>query len=95
MIRFLAEAQRDLDDAFQYYETARPGLGLEFLDTLDGAIRRLARFPDSGSTMTPALRRVLLPRYPYGIIYGCDGDTLVVVAVAHLHRRPRYWTGRK
>jgi len=42
----------------------------------------------------PGLRRSLLARFPYGIIFGLDGDTVVVVAVAHLHREPRYWADR-
>ncbi len=39
-------------------------------------------------------RRCRLARFPYGLIYGVDGETLVVVAVAHLHGRPRYWIDR-
>jgi hypothetical protein len=31
---------------------------------------------------------------PYSIIYGLDGEVVVVVAVAHLYREPRYWAGR-
>jgi len=42
----------------------------------------------------PEIRRCLIARFPYGLIYGIDGDTIVVVAVAHLHRRPRYWIDR-
>ena len=38
----------------------------------------------------PGLRRSLLARFPYGIIFGLDGDTVVVVAAAHLLREPRY-----
>jgi len=40
------------------------------------------------------LRRCLLSRFPYGIIYGVDSETIIVVAVAHLHREPRYWIDR-
>jgi hypothetical protein len=36
----------------------------------------------------------LLTRFPYGVIYGLEGDTIIVVAVAHLHRQPRYWADR-
>ncbi len=32
--------------------------------------------------------------YPFGIIYGVDNDTIVIVAIAHLHREPRYWADR-
>jgi hypothetical protein len=44
--------------------------------------------------LKPGMRRRRLGRFPYGVIYGLDSDTLVVVAVAHLHRRPRYWIDR-
>lgn len=43
----------------------------------------------------PGVRRCLLARFPYGLIFGVDGGTLVVVAVAHLHRAPRYWVSRR
>jgi hypothetical protein len=35
-----------------------------------------------------------MARFPYGLIYSIDGDTVVIVAVAHLHRRPRFWIDR-
>jgi hypothetical protein len=31
---------------------------------------------------------------PYGVIYNIDQDGILVVAVAHLHRRPAYWQNR-
>jgi hypothetical protein len=40
------------------------------------------------------VRFLLLTRFPYGLVYGLDGDTVVVVAVEHLHRMPRYWADR-
>lgn len=40
------------------------------------------------------MHRCLLARFPYGLIFGVDGKMLVVVAVAHLHREPRYWADR-
>jgi hypothetical protein len=37
----------------------------------------------------------LLPRFPYGVVYLAAADTsIVVVAVAHARRRPRYWLTR-
>ncbi|MCX6842316.1 MAG: type II toxin-antitoxin system RelE/ParE family toxin, partial [candidate division WOR-3 bacterium] len=33
-------------------------------------------------------------RFPYGLVYGQEADAIVIVAVAHLHREPRYWMGR-
>jgi plasmid stabilization system protein ParE len=93
-VRFLEIARRELDDAFNWYELQTPGLGYQFLDEADKSIRRMACFPNSCVEIGNSLRRSLLSRFPYGLIYGIDGDDVVVVAVAHLHREPRYWIER-
>jgi plasmid stabilization system protein ParE len=94
-IRFLAPARQELDDAVIWYNEQADGLGREFLDELDRAIRRSVAYPLSSPEIEPGLRRCLLARFPYGLVYGLDGDTVVVVAVAHLHREPRYWSDRR
>ncbi len=93
-LRFLILAQRELDDAVAWYNEQAAGLGQEFLDELDRTVRRAVTFPMSCPEIEPGVRRCLLARFPYGLIYGVDGETLVVVAVAHLHREPRYWVDR-
>jgi len=93
-IRFLSVARRELDDAFAWYESQSAGLGCEFLDELDRAVRRIRSYPNSCVELTLGLRRALLSRFPYGLIYGQEPDSIVVVAVAHLHREPRYWIDR-
>jgi len=93
-VRFLALAQREVDDAVTWYNKQAAGLGQEFLDELDRAVRRVAAFPMSGQEIERGIRRCLLARFPYGLIYGVEGETIIVVAVAHLHRKPRYWVER-
>lgn len=93
-IRFLVLAQRELDDAVVWYNEQAAGLGQQFLDELDRAVRRTVAFPMSCPEIEPEVRRCLLARFPYGLIYGIDRETIVVVAVAPLHREPRYWVGR-
>jgi plasmid stabilization system protein ParE len=93
-VRFLKVAQAEVDDAFAWYETQSHGLGTQFLDDFDRTIRRIVAYPLASSAMKDDLRRCLLSRFPYGIIYGIDSETIVVVAVAHLHREPRYWIDR-
>lgn len=93
-LRFLLLAQRELDDAVAWYNEQAAGAGQEFLDELDRAARRAVAFPMSCPEIEPGLRRCLLARFPYGIIYGVDQEMIIVVAVAHLHREPGYWMGR-
>jgi plasmid stabilization system protein ParE len=92
--RLLTLAQQELDDAVAWYDEQADGLGKDFLDELDRALRRAVAFPMSCPEITSGLRRCLLARFPYGLIYGLEDDMMVVVAVAHLHRKPRYWAGR-
>ncbi len=93
-VRLLAVARQELDDAVAWYNEQAAGLGREFLDEIDRAVRRVAAFPMSCPKIELGVRRCLLARFPYGLIFGVDGETLVVVAVAHLHREPRYWVDR-
>jgi len=93
-VRFLRLADQEIADAVTWYNQQADGLGRDFLDDLDRTIRRLAAFPLSCPEIEPGLRRCILTRFPYGVIYGVEGDTIIVVAVAHLHRHPRYWAER-
>lgn len=93
-VNFLKSAQFEVDAAVAWYGSQSVGLGTRFLDNLDGAVRRVAAYPFSYMEVGEGLRRCLFSRFPYGIIYGIDADTIIVVAVAHLHREPRYWIDR-
>ena len=93
-IDFLDLARQELDDAFDWYEAQAPGLGYDFLSEIDRAVRRILVYSQSAAIIETGLRRVLINRFPYGIIYGLDEDRVVGVAVAHLHREPCYWIDR-
>jgi plasmid stabilization system protein ParE len=93
-IVFLSPAQAELDDAFSWYEEQAVGLGYEFLNELDLALRLVATFPALQPQMTKKIRRCLVNRFPYGIYYGIKDDTIVVIAIAHLKRKPAYWITR-
>jgi plasmid stabilization system protein ParE len=93
-IRFLEAAQREVDDAVAWCDEREEDLGRAFLDELDRVIRRIKSFPLASTEIEPGIRRCLLARFPYGLIYGIDEDLIIVVAVSHLHRQPRYWIDR-
>jgi toxin ParE1/3/4 len=40
-------------------------------------------------------RRCLVHRFPYGIIYAVEDDTIYVAAIMHLRRQPGYWERRR
>lgn len=93
-IRFLTLAQREVDDAVLWYDNQLERGGRGFLDELDRAVRLIKSYPLALTEIEPGIRRCLLARFPYALIYGVDQETIVVIAVSHLHQRPRYWADR-
>jgi plasmid stabilization system protein ParE len=83
--------------AVRWFEEQRTGLGAEFYDEVAATTARLAAFPESGSPMSPdrLTRRLLVPRFPYQLVYRLTPTEIVVLAVAHLKRRPNYWKDRE
>jgi toxin ParE1/3/4 len=93
-VRFLQPAEQEMLDAAHYYEKQAPGLGNDFLQKIDSATRDIAENPELWPVIRPGIRRRLIHRFPYGLLYRVDPNEIVVVAVMHLHRHPAYWTRR-
>jgi len=93
-VRFLEVAQRELDEAIAYYNSQVPGLGDAYLVESVATIERIRRFPVAWQPLGKQVRRCRLRRFPYGLIYTVDEGNILIVAVAHTHRRPGYWRDR-
>lgn len=89
-------ASDELTDAVRWYEAQRPGLGAELFDAVNATIEGIERQPEIGTAAypDPHTRRMLLVRFPYQVVYRLDQDEIVIVAIAHLKRRPGYWKRR-
>jgi plasmid stabilization system protein ParE len=83
--------------AVQWFEEQRAGLGAEFFAEVTATIDRLESFPEGGSPISAdrLTRRLLVARFPYQVVYRLTPDEIVVLAVAHLKRRPNYWKDRR
>jgi len=92
--RFLLPAEEEMTEASVFYEAATSGLGAGFLDEVQRVVNILREHPDLGQAVGRGLRRALLHRFPFSIIYSVEVDAILVVAVAHQSRRPDYWRNR-
>jgi toxin ParE2 len=93
-VRVIEIAQQELDEAVSYYNGQVAGLGDAFLLEVVAAIERIRRFPEGWHPLGENVRRCRLHRFPYGLIYQPDRNEVIIVAVAHSHRRPSYWRNR-
>lgn len=75
-------------------EKAGPNIAADFDTEVWRAIGRVAQRPLIGTPGIRNTRRVMVHRFPYSIVYRLDGESIRILAIAHQHRRPRYWAGR-
>jgi len=98
-VRIHPGATADLTSAGDWYELQLPGLGADLSDDVDRALDAIAERPMTwplwpGVDEAVGVRRFLLARFPFAVGYTVEGNEVVVLAVAHLRRRPGYWLGR-
>jgi plasmid stabilization system protein ParE len=91
---FHPEAEEELFDAIDYYQSLAPNLGESFAQEVYKTIQRILDFPMAWPEVRPTIRRCLLNRYPYSILYTIKNDQVVVLAVMNLYRKPEYWQQR-
>ncbi len=76
-------AQTDLEEARDWYDNQRPGLGDEFLVSIAEALTRLEENPERYRVYYKGFRRILTERFPYKLFYRVENDTVIVFRVLH------------
>jgi plasmid stabilization system protein ParE len=94
IVSFHPLAERELNDAAQYYDMESEGLGAAFLGEVERCCGAILAHPEAGPAIRGVVRRRLIARFPYAILYTLRPDAVRVVAVMNLKRRPGYWVGR-
>ena len=93
-LEFHPEAEEEFLEAVSYYEARVPGLGERFEAELRTASALLLAHPEIGPLIDAELRKLVLDRFPYYLIYSVSSEVVYIVAVAHERRRPGYWEAR-
>jgi plasmid stabilization system protein ParE len=84
--RFHPHAKAELQDAVSYYDSLSHDLGDAFLREIDDCISRVLSFPTAWTPLDALRRRCRTKRFPYGLVYQVEGETVFILAVMHLHR---------
>jgi len=84
------EALTDTQEAYDYYEQIKEGLGDRFLDKLEASYQSLSSYPTNFGFIdnNQVLRDKLIAVFPYTIIYKIEGENVIVVAVHNCHQHP-------
>ncbi|MCB9894138.1 MAG: type II toxin-antitoxin system RelE/ParE family toxin [Planctomycetes bacterium] len=90
-VNIQAAALADLAQADAWYEAQFPGLGDELLDEFRLAVAKIAEYPLSFTEIDEGVRRAMLRRFPYHVIYIVEDSSIEVVAALHAHRHSNAW----
>ena len=93
-VSFHELAEIELNDASIFFESKREGLGLRFLAAMEAAVTHIQEHPQASPIIIEDIRRKVLRRFPYSILYSIKSDRIRILAIANQRRRPFYWLGR-
>ncbi|MEO6809587.1 MAG: type II toxin-antitoxin system RelE/ParE family toxin [Isosphaeraceae bacterium] len=88
------EAEADYEHALAWYLDRNPWAAARFETAFDDAVEAIRAHPSMFPFCDNVHQFILLDRYPYSLIYRLDGEAARLIAVAHLKRRPGFWSAR-
>jgi hypothetical protein len=90
-------AVAEIDHEVDYYESCSAGLGAELEDEIDAVVEAILQFPRAPPQWRdrPDRRVAVLDRFPFSLAYQLRADEIVILALAHMSRRPGYWARRR
>jgi plasmid stabilization system protein ParE len=92
---FTRAARAELIDAQDWYENESPGLGRRFRAAVDAVVERMRTNPRQFPVVHEDIRRALLLRFPYALMFVIEPDDAVtVIACFHGSRDPERWQRR-
>ncbi len=91
---FRPEARRDFDEAFDWCNAPRAGLGKRFADAVDAALRAVAAHPLRNATVHREVRKATVKRFPFAVFYRAEPQRIEALAICHAKRDPGSWRER-
>ena len=95
IVIFTPIARQELIEARDWYESRSPDLGRSFLAAVDVAVERISSNPAQFPVVYKNIRRALLRRFPYALMFVTEADdSITVIACFHGSRDPAHWQRR-
>ena len=84
-------AAKELFDAVNWYNQLQNGLGKRFQEKVVLQVGKIRKNPEWFPRESKEIFKVYIPKLPYKIFYSVEDNSIIIWAIAHLHRKPWYW----
>jgi plasmid stabilization system protein ParE len=85
------EAERDIEDSYNWYEDNSIGLGADFLRAVRSSIDRISADPYAYQLVHRKIRRAVLRVFPHSLFFVVADDEIAIIACVHHKRDPKVW----
>ena len=89
-----SDARQDFLNAFYWYEMQIEGLGVSFEKYFENALEYLLKNPFSVQIRYDEIRVYFIKRFPYGIHFFVEEQTVKILAIFHTSQDPYKWSER-
>jgi len=79
-----------MQEAFDWYEQQKPGLGELFITELNTYFNKLKSNPGFYGKIYKNFRQVVLKKFPYALVYEIIKTDVLLFAVFHTSRNPNF-----
>lgn len=86
-LEITSEARQDLQDAYDWYEDQKTGLGDQFVSQFKAACKSVIKSPE-GYQSIRTFRQIPLKRFPFLVLYDLIDGKIVVFGVFHTRKNP-------
>ena len=93
-VLFLEIAEKEFYISQEYYEEQQINLGNKFKSEVYNTLKRIQKFPNMFVKVKKDIRKYIVNKFPFNILYSIEGNNILVIAIAHHHRNPDYWVDR-
>jgi toxin ParE1/3/4 len=94
-IRFHELGSRELLDARDYYDNLVYRLGEKFVIEVERCLNIIKTNPLAYPVVKQNVRKAVVIKFPYSILYRVEKDNIYILAVMHQKRKPKYWVERE
>jgi len=82
------EAIIEMQEAFEWYENKRNGLGYELLEKIEACFLKISNNPAHYNHINETYWRIKTQKFPYLIIYEIEELFVFIFAIRHAKQRP-------
>ena len=88
------EALAESEETARFYAARDATISTAFTVALESALFDIMTHPEAHPAYLHGTRRLVMGRFPFSVVYSIEEGSILLIALAHMHRRPGYWRGR-